>query len=362
MAKRLKDLLVDNIRLDDRQNDDELRESLRSFGWVAELPAIADERGNILVGNRRIRLADELGIERRIKTVTFGEGDEADAERVKLAIASNTGGKPMSRTDRKRIAEYLYGKREWTMERIAEALGVGKSTVARDLDNFPSVGKLNSAKTDTNPKGAGRPKGRTAGPQPHRRKNTPTTEQHIASMVLDGGKSYDEAKNAAGVSAQVVIKSVAREEGRREAQADPIIDPATLPKTAQQKLAAAERQQRKRLDLEFQDRVTERVQNALEDILAALKAREAQARLIMRSRKGIMQREIYRLILSCLHPDSRANVSDEKLAEAFQAFRRLELLLVAEKEMPTPDLGIPRSYDDLMAQRRRTKNGAQERR
>ena len=40
----------------------------------------------------------------------------------------------------------------------------------------------------------------------------------------------------AGVSAQVVIKSVAREEGRREAQADPIIDSKTLAKSAQAKL------------------------------------------------------------------------------------------------------------------------------
>src|SRR4029077_17336091 len=126
-------------------------------------------------------------------------------------------------------------------------------------------------KSATNPKGAGRPKGRTAGPQPHRRKNTPTTEQHIASMVLDNGKSYDEAGTAAGVSAQVVIKSVAREEGRREAHADPIIDPATLPKSAQAKLAAAARQQRKQHDIEFQQRVTERVQAALEEILTSLK-------------------------------------------------------------------------------------------
>jgi IS30 family transposase len=357
MAKRLRDLLVDNIRIDDKQNDDELRESLLTFGWVKELPAIADERGNILVGHRRLRLADELGIERRIKTVTFGEGDGADAERVKLAIASNTGSKPMTRKDRQRIAEYLYGKRLWTMEAIAEALGVSKATISGDLRNCSTIEQFKPAKSDTNPKGAGRPKGRTTGPQPQRRKNTPTTEQHIASMVLDGGKSYDEAKNAAGVSAQVVIKSVAREEGRREAQADPVIDPATLPKTAQAKLAAAERQQRKRLDIEFQQRVTDRVQQALGDILAALKAREAQARLVMRTRKGIMQREIYRLILSCLHPDSRANVSNEKLAEAFQAFRKLELLLVAEKEMPTPDLGIPHTYEDLMA-RRAKKNGS----
>ena len=78
----------------------------------------------------------------------------------------------------------------------------------------------------------------------------------------------------------------------------------------------------------------------------------------MRSRKGIMRRETYRAILSCLHPDSRKSTSDDKLAEVFQKFRELEVLMVSEKEMPTPDLGIPRTFDDLMAVRRRSKNGA----
>ena len=86
---RLRDLLAENIRLDDKQSDDELCESMRLHGWTKELPAIQDERGNILVGNRRLRIADELGIERNVKIVEFGQGDEADAERVKLAITSN---------------------------------------------------------------------------------------------------------------------------------------------------------------------------------------------------------------------------------------------------------------------------------
>jgi hypothetical protein len=33
----------------------------------------------------------------------------------------------------KRLAEYLYGKREWTMERIAEALGVSQQQISKDL-------------------------------------------------------------------------------------------------------------------------------------------------------------------------------------------------------------------------------------
>jgi hypothetical protein len=48
------------------------------------------------------------------------------------------------------------------MERIAEALGVGHSTIQRDLGNLPTAGKSKPAKTASNPKGAGRPKGNGA--------------------------------------------------------------------------------------------------------------------------------------------------------------------------------------------------------
>jgi hypothetical protein len=68
-----------------------------------------------------------------------------------VAIASNLGHAPMTKEDRKRIAEYLYGEREWTMQRIAEALDVHTATVARDLGAFS-----HDAKT-SRPKG-GRPK------------------------------------------------------------------------------------------------------------------------------------------------------------------------------------------------------------
>jgi hypothetical protein len=42
--------------------------------------------------------------------------------------------------DRKRISEHLYGKREWTMERIAEALNVSKKTISLDLSEIVTEG------------------------------------------------------------------------------------------------------------------------------------------------------------------------------------------------------------------------------
>jgi hypothetical protein len=85
-------------------------------------------------------------------------GDAADAERVKLALVSNIGGKPMTAKDRKRIAQHLYG-REWTMARIAETLNVAQSTITEDLRDLSTVDKSKRPKTATNPKGSGRRKG-----------------------------------------------------------------------------------------------------------------------------------------------------------------------------------------------------------
>jgi hypothetical protein len=140
-------------------DDSELRESLQKFGWVKELPALVDENGVVLVGHRRMKIAEEEKIEPVIKKLILGKGDAADAERVKLAIASNIGSKPMTKEDRKHIAEHLYGGREWTMERIAEALNVSKATISGDLRDCSTGEQSKRPKTASNPKGSGRPKG-----------------------------------------------------------------------------------------------------------------------------------------------------------------------------------------------------------
>ena len=42
------------------------------------------------------KVAKQLGIDPVIETLTLGHGEEADAERLKLAIISNVGFKPMT--------------------------------------------------------------------------------------------------------------------------------------------------------------------------------------------------------------------------------------------------------------------------
>jgi ParB-like chromosome segregation protein Spo0J len=123
------------------ESAEDLRESLQAFGWIPELPGLQDERGVILIGNRRLAIATELGIDPVMKTVQIGHGDEADARRLKITIASNIGQKTLTSSDRKRIARALYADYDWSMPKIAEALQVGTSTVGRDVKGISQRGK-----------------------------------------------------------------------------------------------------------------------------------------------------------------------------------------------------------------------------
>lgn len=200
---------AENIRR--LRNDDptELRESMQTFGWVEELPAIKDERGVILVGHRRLAIAEELGITPVIKTVKLGDGDEADAKRFRLAVASNLGGKPFTKTERQRIAAYLYADHDWSMERVAEALNVNQATVSRDLHGIMQDAKPHQRR--------GRPQ-----------KLTPEQEQAIIEGYFDQGKPLaDLERDVLGVerkpnnhrTSERVRRVIDEERGRREERA-----------------------------------------------------------------------------------------------------------------------------------------------
>jgi len=190
-----------NVRID-LGSLDELRESMRSFGWLKEFPALVDERGVVLVGHRRLAVAKELGIEPVIKQLKLGDGDAADAERFKLAIGSNLGGRPLTPNDRKRLAQYLYEDQDWSQQRIAEALTVSQSQVQRDHSELPAKG--NSRR--------GRPKGA---------KQTKNIERDREIVELrDLGVSAAEIAAQFGVVERTVHKVLRDESLRREALAE----------------------------------------------------------------------------------------------------------------------------------------------
>lgn len=326
---------VKNIRDLASCDDAELLESLRAFGWMKDFPALADENGVVLVGHRRIKLAGDLGIAPVIKTINFGKGEVADAERLKLAIASNVGFQQMTKEDRRRIAAYLYGEQKWTMQRIAEALGSGVKTISRDLEGFVIPTK------PPRPKG-GRPKGAA-------RKNESAKAKAAAKLVLDEEKTYSEAEAEFGLSNTVIRSAVAREEGRREASAEPDIDPETFPKSWKQKFDATMARYQRKLDLELESRVHSEFRAAVQGYIDNFHEAEAMYHRVIKGRRGLLSKSTFMLILSCLHPDSRVSVSQGKLAEAFRVFRTLELELVAEPEHRAPlSPGMPQTVAELL--------------
>jgi hypothetical protein len=234
-----------------------------------------------------------------------------------------------------------------------KALGVTKSAISKDLAGIVSNGNNQTpAKTASNPKGAGRPK--RAKDHGSVSKFGRATDNKIASLVLDEAKTYEEAGAEVGVSNIVVRTAVAREQGRRQAQADPPIDPDTLSLSAQQKLEAAIRQHKRKLELEFEARAQQRLQDALNDtVLPAYNETYAIYRDLCDTRKGLMTKATYNKIASCLHPDSRNSVTDEKLHDVFHIWRSLEIRLLDETQRPTPTFAMPRTYEELMAAKRK---------
>jgi len=259
------------------------------------------------------------------------------------------------RAQRRSRAEKLSAQ-GFTEAAIAATLGVSQATISGDL-KLSTVDKLKPAKTTTNPKGAGRPKGsrKTTGPQQDRRTDLP----EAADLVLDAGMSYEKAAELCDASLQVVRASVAREEGRRQAQ--PHIDPGSLSMSARERAEAYIRQQVRKFALNYQQKVAALNLQAYklatklwdEVLLPKHKQRLADAERILKRRQGVMTSKEYRLIWSCLHPDQ---VSDQekkhRYSEAFDIFRRVQKLLLDEKQLPTEELQDFRmQFTDAVKQR-----------
>lgn len=180
-----------------------------------------------------------------------------------------------------------------------------------------------------------------SGPQPERSTTTPATDAAVASAVLDQGMTYEQARATFNLNSVQTVKTAVRGEmGRR----DPNIDRSELSLSAQQKLDAALRQYKARLDAGFHEAVNKRVQAFLEEtILPRHREEQEQAKRITNARKGIMDKATFNRIRRGLHPDSRNSISDKVLGEAFDTFMGLEKLLLNEKDSPTDYQPLPKT-------------------
>jgi ParB-like chromosome segregation protein Spo0J len=309
------DILKDNIRISINGDDSELRESMKAHGWVGEFPALVDENGIVLVGHRRLKIAAELGITPIIKKLMIGAGDEADAQRLRLAIVSNIGFKPMTKEDRQRIAKYLYGDREWTMQRIADALNTSKQRISEDLANCPDSGQSKPAKTASNPKGAGRPKG-----QPKRHGGKPVRHpktDEVLELVKEGKLTQQEIAAQLGITHDQVyrIEKKNAQETKTEKLSDLKTENFFLRKENEgmkieiRKLKeAAARPPRPQLDAESE---ASRTIRALRTKLANL---ERKLKTLILYRDVKMTPEVYRTIVKALHPDRSPEAGERERA------------------------------------------------
>jgi transcriptional regulator with XRE-family HTH domain len=241
----------------------------------------------------------------------------------------------------------------FTQEQIAKQLGVTQKTVSKDLENYTKGINQKPAKTASNPKGAGRPKGsKRSGPQPDRRTVAPAVERTAAALVLDEGKTYEQARDELNLKSVNTVKTaVAREEGRREPQ----VNRNDLSLTAQQKFDTAIRQEKARLQAQWSQAVGERVRQIEDEIILPLwKKQIEEAKTLYERRRGLMDKPTFNAIRRALHPDSRNSISEKVLAAAFDTFMGLEKYLLAEKDSPTEWGDLPSSAAEWDKMRAKT--------
>jgi predicted ArsR family transcriptional regulator len=243
-------------------------------------------------------------------------------------IADNMDITRSTTAEKKATAEALYKTGKWTMEGIGERLGVTDSTITRWLSNFPAAGKLKRAKTASNPKGAGRPKGskRTAPPARHAK-----ADQIVALLGED--KTDKEIAAETGVSVRTVRRERETENTKRAAEAQ--IDPAMLSMTARQKFDAAIKQYQRKIDLDFERRVAAEVERRINAAFPRLKEKERRAEAITTSYTPRFSKRECQDVARCLHPDTWQSLTVPaelltRLKKAFVVFGEMQSRICVE--------------------------------
>jgi hypothetical protein len=195
-------------------------------------------------------------------------------------------------------------------------------------------------------------------PEPDRRDEKITGLKARIAELETAGKPDDSARGVAEL-AQARAR-IAELEAKLAAAHKAENDPARLPKTSREKYDAMVR----RLNREFDARVKHYAQQEVrrridEVILPHWREKIAEAQRIYGRRRGVISKTTFNLIWSALHPDSRKAISDERLAQAFDAFTAIEKHLLDEKDSPTPFPDLPdnlAAWDKMKAQHRKHRN------
>ena len=228
----------------------------------------------------------------------------------------------------------------FTQEAIATQLGVSQQTIARDLETLSIMDNVERGKDTLGRKrSTGRPRSET--------------NQRAIDLHKEGETTASIAKQTGLGERRVGLireQERAREEGIQQGRKEAEINPALLSLSAQEKLDAAIRQHKKKLDMEFELRVRGELKRHLDMVSLPSYLKEiASLERSIRDRRGIMDRATYRKILACLHPDRQPDpMLKKRYEEAFRLFTELEKRVLNEKESPTQFRDMPRTYDELM--------------
>jgi hypothetical protein len=104
-------------------------------------------------------------------------------------------------------------------------------------------------------------------------------------------------------------------------------------------------------ELKIQQEVRRRIN---EMVLPEYNKKYAEFERGIKSRKGVMDRASYKKILGCLHPDRVQDADMKKrYEEAFNIFTQLEKVLLDESQSPTDFIKFPRTFEEMMAMRKR---------
>jgi transposase len=322
-------------------SDVDLKASLLSAGWNPHLPAIRDEHGTLLVGNRRMAIARAHGIAPVVEVVSFGDGPEADAARARLAVVSNVGSAGITPGDRRRVAERLY-QGGMTQAAIGAVMGVSQQTVMRDLD----AGGLSTMDKPARPKG-GRPRGSGKAPKPRVVTNPEAVEREQAvSTLVDQGLSTAEIakqiglgeRNTAQVIEHVRIAKEAHAEGFAEGSAKAAIDPRAFFGTAQEQAKQLAERYYEKIYERYDAEVKEGVEHRTRKVLDEVERRNATADQILKRRGRVMTVKDYNLITRCLHPDTSQHVTEAERTSAVNLWLEKKPLVLIEAEAPLPPL------------------------
>lgn len=179
-------------------------------------------------------------------------------------------------------------------------------------------------------------------------------------LAEEHGISHVTVETAAAVEKAVAeAKAEAKSEAQTKFEA-PAIDIASLSPSARERFEAAKRQMERKVESDFNARVSEATEKFInEHILPLYKKRLDDADRIRNAYRGIMTRQEYNLLLSCLHPDSRASVSDERLSEAFQLLRSKEIVFLPGADTATPSVPLANSFAEAIKRKAEEKAARQ---